>query len=191
MHPASPGTPAASPSATSTATPPAGWAAAVHRLRSALDAYAATGLPTGAESPAFREAVNAVAAVGEVYAAALWEADRVLDSLEREADEAVAAAEARLRLARSARCDFIRATDLASREAVAPCNPGARFEVLAENNPEVGRVLNASNALDLARELMAADFALGQTTSGCPGRRAIGDAALGLRHYTRPPRRRT
>jgi hypothetical protein len=186
MHPATPGSPAASPSATSTATPPAGWAVAALRLR---DALASPGLGTAHDGPAFREAVDAVKAVGEVYAAALWEVDRVLDSLEREADEAVAVAEARLRLARSARCDFIRATDLASREAVAPCNPGARFEVLAENNPEVGKVLNATLALDLARELMAADFALGQTTSGCPGRRAIGNAALGLRQFSRPPGR--
>jgi hypothetical protein len=190
MHPAIPGSPAASPSAsTSTPTPPAGWAVPALRLRDALNAYAATGLPTAAESPAFREAVDAVKGVGEVYAAALWEVDRVLDSREREAEEAVALAEARLRLARSARCDFIRATDFASREAVAPCNPGTRFEVLAENNPEVGKVLVATLALDLARELMAADFALGQTTSGCPGRRAIGDAALGLRQFSRPPGR--
>lgn len=188
MHPAIPGSPAASPSATSS-TPPPGWAAAAARLTFALNALAGTGLPADAASPAYRVAVDAVKAVGEVYAAALNEVDRALAAREREAEEAAAAAEARLRIARDSRCDFARAIGFAALEAKAPANPAARFESLADHNPEVGLLLTQSLALDLGRELMAADFALGQTTSGCPGRRAIGQAADALRFTLRrrPP----
>jgi len=189
MHPAIPGSPAASPSAFTTATPPSGWATAATRLTFALNAYAATGLPTAAESPAFRVAFDCVVDLGRVYAAALAEVDRALAAREWEAEEAVAVAEARLRLARESRCDFARAVGFAAIEAEAPANPAARFESLADHNPEVGLLLTQSLALDLGRELMAADFTLGQTTSGCPGRRAIGHAAAALRFTLRrrPP----
>ena len=188
MHPAIPGSPAASPSAT-TATPPPGWAAAAARLTFALNALAGTGLPTAAASPAYWVAVDAVVDLGRVYADALNEVDRALAAREWEAEEAVAVAEARLRLARDSRCDFARAIGFAAIEAEAPLNPAARFESLADHNPEVGLLLNQSLALDLGRELMAADFTLGQTTSGCPGRRAIGQAADALRFTLRrrPP----
>jgi len=182
MHPAIPGSPAASPSA-STATPPPGWAAVASRLTFALNSRA---FGTAEEGPAFRDAVAAVIDLGRVYADALAEVDRALAAREWEAEEAVAVAEARLRLARDARCDFIRAVGFAAQEGEAPANPAARFEDLADHNPAVGLLLNQSLALDLGRELMAADFSLGQTTSGCPGRRAIAHAAGALRLTRRP-----
>jgi hypothetical protein len=188
MHPASPGFPAASPSATSTATPPAGWAVAAARLTFALNAFARTGLPTGTECPAFRDAVREVEAVGLVLADALRAADLELSRLRDEAEAAVVAAQARLDALRGNRIDLREAALFAAQEGDAPADPAARFEVLRESPQAVDAALRAALdrtlVVDLARELMAADFALGQTTSGCPGRRAVARAAADFARRT-------
>lgn len=177
MQPASPGNPAASP----TAFNPTAAILAAARLRFALDAAARTGLPTGAQSPAFRDAVREVDAVGRVLADALRAADLELSRLRDEAEAEVLAAQARLNAIRASRVDLWEAAAHAGNEGEAPCNPAARFAALAESPRAVDAALRAALArtlvADLAGELMAADFALGQTTSGCPGRRAVARAA--------------
>lgn len=177
MQPASPGNPAASPTAP---TPTAALFAAL-RLRSALDAFARTGLPTGTESPAFRDAVREVDAVGRCLADALRAADLELSRLRDEAEAEVVAAQARLDALRGNRIDLWEAAAHAGNDDEAPRNPAARFEVLAESPRAVDAALRAALGrtlvVDLARELMAADLTLGQTTSGCPGRRAVARAA--------------
>jgi hypothetical protein len=182
MHPATPGSPAASPSAFHPST---AILAAV-RLRSALDAFARTGLPTGTESPAFREAVREVDALGRVLADALRAADLELSRLRDEAEAEVVAATARLDALRGNRVDLREAALFAAQEGDAPANPAARFEVLAESPRAVDRPLRVAVALAvaLAGELMAADLSLGQTTSGCPGRRAVARAAADFARRT-------
>jgi hypothetical protein len=182
MHPASPGTPAASPSAISTAI------FAALRLRTALDAFARTGLPTGTESPAFREAVREVDAVGRVLADALRAADLDLSRLRDSAEADLAAAQARVDALRGSRVDLTEAALYAAQEGDAPADPAARFEVLAESpravDADLRVALGRNLVTSLARELMAADLALGQTTSGCPGRRAVARAAADFARRT-------
>lgn len=179
MHPASPGNPAASP----TAFHPSTAILAVVRLRSALDAHARVGEVNGA---AFRDAVREADAVGRVLADALRAADLELSRLRDEAEAEVVAATARLDALRGNRVDLREAALMAADEGDSPRNPAARFEVLAESPRAVDRPLRAAVALAaaLAGELMAADLSLGQTTSGCPGRRAVARAAADFARRT-------
>ena len=184
MQPATPGIPAASP----TASLPTAALFAALRLRSALDAFARTGLPTGAECPAFRDAVREVEVVGRLLADALRAADLELSRLRDEAEAEVVVAQARLDALRGNRVDLWEAALHAAGEGEAPCNPAARFDALAESPRAVDSHLRAvlvRNLVNgLARDLMAADFALGQTTSGCPGRRAVARAAADFARRT-------
>lgn len=179
MQPASPGDPAASPTAFN---PKTAILAAV-RLRAAV---ASPCLGTAHDGPAFRDAVREVKALGRVLADALRAADLELSRLRDEAEAEVVAAQARLDALRGNRVDLWEAALRAADEGEAPCNPAARFEVLAESPRAVDRPLREAVALAaaLAGELIAADFALGQTTSGCPGRRAVALAAADFARRT-------
>ena len=180
MHPASPGIPAASPTAFLNSA-----ILAALRLRSALDTFARVGEVNGA---AFRDAVREADAVGRVLADALRAADLELSRLRDEAEAEVVAAQARLDALRGNRVDLWEAAALAADEGDSPRNPAARFEVLADSpravDADLRAALGRTLVVDLARELMAADLTLGQTTSGCPGRRAVARAAADFARRT-------
>ena len=154
-------------------TPPS----SLDRLTYALDCFTASGLPTGTECPAFRSAVNATRSVGDDALALLTALDRDLSGEIAEAEAEAEAAHARAERVRAARWALRNAALMANREARPPCNPVARFEAAADaHGRDLYRLRTPGGIVSLFNALMDADFILGQTTSGCPGRREVGRA---------------